>query len=89
MFVSELLPVYQSRLESIIEVLLNSLIGYAVALVSQLIIFPLVGIDVSLQTNLIIGLYFTVVSIARSYILRRFFNRKIKQAAIKMSHRLY
>lgn len=71
----------QSRIESFIESAANVLIGYCVALVSQLVIFPIVGIYVGLSTNLIIGLWFTVISVIRSYVLRRYFNRRIKQWA--------
>lgn len=65
----------QSRTHSLLESLLNVAIGYGVALVAQLAIFPLFGIHISLQDNLLIGALFTVVSIARSYALRRLFNR--------------
>jgi hypothetical protein len=65
----------QSRKHSLIEAIVNVLIGYGVALAAQLVIFPLFGIHVSLQDNIVIGLLFTVVSIARSYCVRRLFNR--------------
>ena len=65
----------QSRKHSMLEALVNVLIGYGVALLSQLMVFPLFGIHVTLQDNIKIGLVFTVVSIARSYTLRRVFNR--------------
>lgn len=66
----------QSKQQSLIEIVSNVLIGYLVALLSQLLIFPFFGIDVSLSDNLLIGLWFTLISIVRSYTLRRFFNRK-------------
>ncbi|MBA4381811.1 MAG: hypothetical protein C0406_04525 [Sideroxydans sp.] len=65
----------QSRKHSMLEALVNVLIGYGVALAAQMAIFPLFGIHVSLQDNIMIGLLFTVVSIVRSYALRRLFNR--------------
>lgn len=58
-----------------LEALVNVLIGYGIALAAQLVIFPLFGIHVSPQDNILIGLLFTVVSIVRSYALRRLFNR--------------
>jgi hypothetical protein len=64
----------QTRLGSFIESIINILIGYFFALGSQLIIFPLVGIHVSLSTNLWIGLWFTIISLIRSYFVRRYFN---------------
>ena len=50
-------------------------IGYGVALAAQLLVFPLYGMEVSLSQNIQIGAIFTVVSIARSYAVRRVFNR--------------
>ena len=64
----------QPRLHSLLEACLNILIGYFVALGAQLLIFPLYGIHISLTTNLWIGFWFTVVSLLRSYTLRRLFN---------------
>jgi hypothetical protein len=64
----------QSRVQSLIESITNVAIGYGVALASQLVIFPLYGVHLSLQDNLAIGLWFTAVSIARSYVIRRWFN---------------
>lgn len=64
----------QSRLQSFIESLINVAIGYGVALASQILIFPFFGIHISLSDNLLIGAFFTVISIIRGYIVRRFFN---------------
>ena len=55
-------------------------IGYGVALASQLAVFPLFDINVSLQDNLAIGAYFTAISIARSYAIRRWFSRRTEQS---------
>lgn len=66
----------QTKKQSLIESLTNVLIGYLTALVSQWLIFPLFEIKVSVQDNLIIWLYFTVISLLRSYIIRRYFNKK-------------
>ena len=68
----------QSKKFSLIESMVNVIIGYLVALASQLLVLPMFNINVSLQTNIKIGLWFTVISIIRSYILRRIFN-KIKR----------
>jgi hypothetical protein len=65
----------QSKKMSFYESLTNVSVGYIFAVASQLIIFPLFGIYLPLADNLIIGLYFTVLSIVRSYALRRVFNR--------------
>lgn len=65
----------QSRTQSAIESCLNVIIGYAVALASQLAIFPMFGIHIPLSDNIAIGAWFTVISIIRSYAVRRMFNR--------------
>ncbi len=64
----------QTRTQSFIESFANVIIGYFVALAAQLIVFPIYEIEVSMSQNIQIGLIFTAVSIARSYLLRRFFN---------------
>ena len=63
----------QTRAHSLLESIINILIGYSVAILSQIAIFPLFGIYVSLLDNLAIGLWFTAISLARSYVLRRLF----------------
>lgn len=65
----------QSRIQSFIEAWANVAIGYFVALAAQMIVFPLYDIDVTVSQNIQIGLIFTAVSVARSYALRRLFNR--------------
>lgn len=65
----------QTKRGSLAESCLNVAIGYGVALVSQVLIFPIYGVHLSLATNALIGVWFTVISIARSYVLRRWFNR--------------
>ena len=78
----------QTRLDSLIESLVNIVIGYGVALASQIIIFPFFGISVPLETNLWIGAWFTVISLVRSYVIRRWFNSKIKKTVSYISERL-
>lgn len=70
----------QSRLESLLESLANICIGYCIALASQLVLFPLFGIHIPLSTNLWIGFWFTLISLVRSYALRRWFNARLKRA---------
>lgn len=66
----------QSRKHSLCESLFNVAIGYGVALASQLAILPLFGIRVQFRDNVLIGLYFTAISIVRSYAVRRWWNRR-------------
>ena len=64
----------QSRRWSFYESCINVAVGYGVAVAAQVAIFPVFGIRVSIADNLLIGAFFTVVSIGRSYALRRVFN---------------
>lgn len=63
----------QSRLMSLVEALTNVAVGYGVAVATQILIFPLFGLHTTLVQNLKMGAIFTMVSIARSYVLRRLF----------------
>ena len=65
----------QSKFQSKIEATVNMVLGYLVALVSQLILFPLFDIHISLKNNMYIGLWFTLISLIRSYYIRRAFNK--------------
>jgi hypothetical protein len=65
----------QSRLMSAVEAWANVAIGYGVAVGAQIVIFPWFGLHVPLGDNFLMGGLFTVVSLARSYALRRFFER--------------
>ena len=69
----------QSKVESLLESSINILIGYIVAVLSQLLIFPAFNIYVPLSDNLLIGAYFTAISLLRSYVIRRHFNKKFSK----------
>jgi len=71
----------QSRRMSLLEALTNVAIGYGVAVATQIAVFPLFGLEVSLSDNLAIGGLFTLVSIARSYAVRRLFDAIRVQAS--------
>ena len=66
----------QTKRHSAVEAISNVAIGYFVALASQLAIFPMFGIHVAFRDNILIGLYFTAISIMRSYALRRWFTSR-------------
>ena len=58
----------QSRLMSLVESVANVIVGYGVAVVTQILIFPLFGLNTTLAQNLKMGAVFTVVSIVRSFV---------------------
>ena len=66
----------QSKRESMVESLTSTTIGIIIGIVLNLTILPIFGYPVSLSDSLWISVIFTVVSIIRSYIIRRWFNSK-------------
>jgi len=64
----------QSRWMSLVEAATNIVVGYCLAVLTQVLVFPLFGLSVSLGENLGIGAVFTIVSLVRSFTLRRLFN---------------
>lgn len=65
----------QSRRMSLIEAITNVAVGYAIAVVTQIVVFPWFGLHASLGDNLALGLVFTTISLIRGYALRRLFTR--------------
>ena len=63
----------QSRLMSMVEAITNVVVGYGVAVVTQILIFPIFGLQTTLGQNLAMGGIFTIVSLLRSFALRLFF----------------
>lgn len=64
----------QSRLMSFVESWANVAIGYGVNLIGNLIILPVFGLHVTVTQAVGIGLWFTAISVCRSYLIRRWFN---------------
>lgn len=64
----------QSKKQSLKETVISTFIGLAVSLITQIVIFPLYGMEVSFNQNIQITIIFTVVSIVRGYLVRRYFN---------------
>jgi hypothetical protein len=71
----------QSRAMSLVEALTNVVIGYGLAVATQFAVFPLLGVEIRTRQMLIVGLAFTLVSIVRSYVLRRLFEWLIRREA--------
>lgn len=58
---------------------MNVLIGYSINVFANMLVLPLFGFHVSVGQAVGIGIVFTVISIARSYLLRRYFNSHISK----------
>jgi hypothetical protein len=66
----------QSRRMSLIETVTNVVVGYVLAVATQIVMFPWFGLQASLGENLALGLAFTSISLVRGYTLRRLFERR-------------
>ena len=63
----------QSRLMSLIEAIANVVVGYGIAVLTQLVVFPWFGLPAHLDDALAIGGIYTGISLARGFALRRLF----------------
>jgi hypothetical protein len=68
--------VSQSRAHSLFESVANTAIGFALSMLAVAYVFPLFGIAMSLGENFTATSIMTVVSIARTYAIRRAFNAR-------------
>ena len=73
----------QSRRMSLIEAATNVAVGYVLAVVTQIAVFPWFGIEATLDEHLAIGIAFVGVSLARGYLLRRLFERLGKRLSAR------
>jgi hypothetical protein len=64
----------QTRKMSFIEAWANTAFGFALSIAASFIFFPLMGIQSSAAQNIGAVLLFTILSVARNYVIRRVFN---------------
>jgi hypothetical protein len=70
----------QTRRCSFAEALVNVVAGYLLALVTQRLAYPLFGVHTTFAADSAIAAVFTLVSLARSYLIRRVFERLARPA---------
>lgn len=63
----------QSRAMSLVESLSNIAVGFGLSVGAQALVLPMLGVPIPLTANLIFAVVMTVISIARSFGLRRLF----------------
>lgn len=78
----------QTRLGSLIEALMNTAIGFVISMVISVLVYPAFGHRFTLAQNAGITLIFTVASITRGYVLRRWFNARLHAAAERAARAL-
>jgi hypothetical protein len=75
----------QTRLGSFIEAVINIIIGFAINWGMNMLVLPWFGFDITGGQAFAIGLIFTVVSVARMYAIRRWFNNMLRNAAERIA----
>lgn len=74
----------QTKADSMMEAVTNTVIGLVISTIANHIVLPLVlGVHMSIGQNVVISLIFTVISIVRSYCLRRAFNGRSAWRAMR------
>lgn len=71
----------QTRIGSLVEAGINVLIGFTINFFANILILPLIGFHITVGQNIFIGVLYTIVSVARSYAIRRWFNARLHAAA--------
>ena len=66
---------HQSRRMSLVEAVANVVVGYLLALATQIVVFPLFGVHISMADDFAIGGIFALISLLRGFMLRRIFER--------------
>ena len=74
----------QSKRSSLVEAGINTVIGYVISLLVQLVAYPAFGHSFTLAQNLGLGVVFAIVSLIRGYVIRRWFNQYIHRIASKV-----
>jgi ABC-type long-subunit fatty acid transport system fused permease/ATPase subunit len=65
----------QTKTRSFIESVTNVGVGYVLAILTQLVLFPIFHIQIRLAENFKIAAVFTGISVIRHYCIRRIFNK--------------
>jgi len=65
----------QTKRKSFIESLANTLVGLIVTIVFSPLIYWVCDIKISLPKMNMVALFFTILSVIRNYVIRRWFNK--------------
>ena len=75
----------QTRLQSLIEALVNVALGMVISVLLSLVVYPAFGHAFTLAQNIGITVIFTVASILRSYVVRRWFNAALHRTVVRVT----
>ena len=66
----------QSKKQSLIESITSVFFGFTLSLAASFIIYPMLCIKTDFMQNIYATIGFTFISVARQYVVRRFFNKR-------------
>ena len=66
----------QSKRQSLIETLTSVFVGWFISFIANMLVLHLSGYNINLTDGLLISIIFTIISIVRGYVVRRWFNSK-------------
>ena len=69
----------QTKKQSLIETLTSVFVGWLIGVILNMLVLPLFDYNITVVDSLWVSLIFTVVSVMRGYVIRRWFNSKEKQ----------
>ena len=78
----------KTRLTSLVEVTLSTAIGFVVSAAAWLFIAVMMGYPVTMSHTVIVTSIYTVLSIMRGYVVRRFFARGLHQSAARIARKM-
>ena len=68
----------QTKKQSFIESLTSVFVGWLIGVILNMLVLPIFDYNITVIDSLWVSLIFTVVSVIRGYVIRRFFNSKEK-----------
>ena len=68
----------QTKIQSLVEAVANTLSGLVLAFIVNMLLMGAAGVTATPRQNLLIVGGHTIVSVIRSYVVRRFFNKRTK-----------
>lgn len=78
----------QPRLESFVEALIHTAIGFVINVIAQRYVFPAFGWNPSFSINIAVAVAFTWISFLRGYVIRRFCNAYLHRIAVWVAARI-
>ena len=75
----------QTKLGSLIEALFNTAIGFIVSFIAWPVAAYLFDMEYTRAQHFEVVAFFTVISIARGYVVRRWFNAKLHSTALALA----